>query len=216
MKIFLWGTLQQLVIYNNHLEPLLHHVLEELSILQGCPGDVILGRGTQKLFHFHTVLPIGELAFIPALSFGYIDSNFLLYCDAPRLSPNTFLACNAFIYNDHMPIWHAILEEVSMSVKRFYVELAMDSGCHIELVIPKKKARQLGLEECRKRIIQGYGAANTMMQIYRDVLVCLVKDGKTFKRVLEPILRFDGEDEMFAKLKDVKNIKNVGMCEFED
>jgi hypothetical protein len=44
-----------------------------------------------------------------------------------------------------------------------------------------------------------------------------VKDGKTFKRSeLQRASRFNEEDEMFAGLRDVKNIKDVKMSEFED
>jgi hypothetical protein len=132
--------------------------------------------------------------------------------EAPNVSPNTFLACNAFIYNDLFPIHE---EGQSVCMKRFHVELAVDSGCHMELVIPKCKARQLGLQECGQHIIQGYGGANTIMQIYRSVLVCLVKDGKTFKRAdLIPASRLDEEDGLFAGLRDVKSIEDVEMLEF--
>ena len=94
---------------------------------------------------FERVLPIGEYDFVPASSSRYIDGNRLFHREAPNVSPNTFLACNAFIYNDRLPIRE---EGQSMCVKRFHAELAVDSGCHMELVIPKRKARQLGLQEC--------------------------------------------------------------------
>ena len=47
------------------------------------------------------------------------------------------------------------------------------------------------------------------------MLVCLVKDGKTFKRVdLIPTSRLDEEDGLFVDLRDVKSIEYVEMLEF--
>jgi hypothetical protein len=212
VRIFLHGTSEDLLVYPGSPEPLLCHVLDELSILQRCQGGVIFQRGTKMSLRFERVLPIGEYDFVPASSSGYTDGNRLLHREAPNVSPNTFVAGNAFIYNDHLPIRE---EGQSVCVKRFHAELAVDSGCHMELVIPKRKARQLGLRECGQHIIQGYGGANTIMQIYRSVLVCLVKDGKTFKRAdLIPASRLDEEDGLFAGLRDVKSIEDVEMLEF--
>lgn len=48
-----------------------------------------------------------------------------------------------------------------------------------------------------------------------SVLVCLVKDGKTFKRAdLIAISRLDEEDELFEGLRDIKSIEDVEMLEF--
>ena len=87
----------------------------------------------------------------------------------------------------------------------------------MELVIPQRKARLLGLVKYGERVAQGFGGAQTVMQIYKPVFVCLLKEGRMFKRaVLEPNARLkEEEDHFLIRFQDVHNIVDVEKCEVE-
>ena len=199
VRIFLDGTSKPLLVSDSP-GPLTCFVLRKLCIMQDCARGVIRERKTRSLA-FQPSLRIGEYDFIP-------------------FQPNSFLCCDAFIYNDVPPVFNysrppALSHLFPPIVKRFKAELAIDMGWHTDLVVSQRTARQLGFIKYGEHVIQGFGGALIAMQMYMPVLVCLLKEGRTFKRtILQPSARLkEEEDHFFVGFQDVHNVMDVERAE---
>lgn len=164
---------------------------EEVCGIMKCASGCIFEQGTKHSMKNMKLLQPGNYEF---MVFPRRGGGFSFCPGAEEKGPPKFLSCRSWIVNDRVK-----------PIIRIPAELVIDSACHLELVIPRRKALQLQLEEEKNASVLGWGDYRTDMIFYRPIQVCLLhEDGTTvYKRAdLTPSSKAgEGPDEDDESLK---------------